>query len=188
MLVHALKVYNPLDNSVDEVFISNYAYEVICQGDDQEVARLWAALKEAESSGYTDEGFLSHLRVESERLGYQLFKADLGDITLVSVRTAPVIANRLIVWRVEKPIVKKKLRLISEKSKMVPWLDVSQLCWVDDAAILAQTMIGRDAVGYDESRRLVSYARSVLKLTNPFTQIIQASTLPGYELMRRLLL
>ena len=53
----------------DIVPVCDVCYATACYGQDQGVAHLWRAVKQAHSSGYTHAGFASLIQAEASRLG-----------------------------------------------------------------------------------------------------------------------
>lgn len=187
-LIHQLILVNPLTNTQEEVFVGDLAYKVVCASNDYEVARLWAAYNEAESSGYTDSGFISMVTNWMRRHDYQLKKSnsEFGTV-LVAVNQMPVMssANRFIAWRTPKPVFRRRLKLMVHNSSYIPWLDLSMAPWHDDATVVDEKGV---PLTYDVSERLVHFAVTVSHESNPFQTMIHESTLPGFELMRRTVL
>jgi hypothetical protein len=61
-LIHHIKVYNVVTNSVDDVYISDFCWREICGRNDETVANFWSAYREMIGAGYTDNSFISLLK------------------------------------------------------------------------------------------------------------------------------
>ena len=186
VLVHALRVHDPLTREDDEVFISDMAYKMVCQEDDQEVARMWSAFKQAISSGYSDSGFLSVLSMSFDTQGYDLYKGEIDcELYLLGVSRSTIMADTSyrLMWRISKPLLmKKKLKMISENAKSIDWIDCRFKPWFDNATVISD----KGNLSYDVIKNLIGFAKMQPGSQNPFDVVIQSESLAGGELMRRL--
>jgi hypothetical protein len=57
----AILCLDPRDQSEETIHICTSCFWTCCDGNDQNVAQLWSSIKEGESSGYTDAGFIHYL-------------------------------------------------------------------------------------------------------------------------------
>jgi hypothetical protein len=185
-LIHQIGVYDPLTSELETIYISDYAYKTICLSDDDEVATLWSAWKQAYSAGYTDASFLRQLEIDSENYNMKLYLIVEGQkLSLLLEAPLDVIAGGYsFVCKTVRPLNKKSL--IESAIRLLPKLEVKDSTWIDDRYALYD---GKAITGLPWTNGLFNMAS--IKYGSPpdlFSVIAQNQTLAGFELIRRLAL
>ena len=187
MLLHRLRIYDPIQQSVDNCYISDYAFNLFCEGSDEVVADMWIAWKQAYSSGYTDSGFIRQLEKDCDD-NTELFCLIEGEEVFLAIEARILSFDSsfgTLICKTTKPIQKKSLAKSAlsmlrkeEHQKGINWQD-------DRYAIRLNNKIQNSAatIGLMNS--------SILQYGNPpdlFLNLAANQTAAGFELLRRICL
>ena len=194
-LIHAIRLYDPLENSVDEVFISDFAFKVICNSDDQEVARFWKAYKQALSKGYTDAGFVAELKKEMsiQRMGLALIVFPCTSYTCFLSWTPPLakMFGDLRVWCLARvPLPAKVVK--SAQNQLPVIIGNHDWPWMNKRWLIANPPVQQKPVVMAQPpHNEIVMKFAMTEWGNPpdlFERITNSDTVAGYELIRQLVI
>lgn len=205
-LLHAIRAFDPLTGDVDEFYVADFALREVCRPRSHQgrnvtdahfeiAAQLFRSYKQAESAGYSDVGFVTGLKGEAKRHKWTLFVVTgvTGSGAHMCLMTDPLgeDSGDLRLWcRTATPLPQRVIAAAENHARFIACRP--SWTWMHERWMIASSPdprgnISRAAPPWDATMLV----RATLEYGDPpdlFKYLSGSMSLPGYEIIRRMLL